>query len=33
VAGGLNYAPLPESVQAFDKQQLDLMLAGGQPIQ
>lgn len=33
VAGSLNYAPLPESVQQFDKQQLDLMLAGGQPIQ
>ena len=33
VAGTLNYAPLPESVQAFDKQQLDNMLAGGQAIQ
>jgi phosphate transport system substrate-binding protein len=33
VAGTLNYAPLPESVQQFDKQQLDQMLAGGQPIQ
>ena len=32
VAGTLNYAPLPESVQAFDKQQLDNMLAGGQAI-
>ncbi|HUZ05722.1 MAG TPA: phosphate ABC transporter substrate-binding protein PstS, partial [Acidobacteriaceae bacterium] len=32
VAGTLNYAPLPDSVQQFDKQQLDQMLAGGQPI-
>lgn len=33
VAATLNYAPLPDSVQQFDKQQLDMMLAGGKPIQ
>jgi phosphate transport system substrate-binding protein len=32
VAATLNYAPLPDSVQQFDKQQLDQMLAGGQPL-
>lgn len=32
-ASALNYAPLPESVQQFDQQQLGQMLAGGQPIQ
>ena len=33
VAGTLNYAPLPDSVQQFDQQQLSQMLAAGQPIQ
>lgn len=32
-AGALNYAPLPDGVKQFDQQQLNLMTAGGQPIQ
>ena len=32
-AGSLNYAPLPDSVKQFDQKQMDMMTAGGQPIQ
>ena len=32
-AGSLNYAPLPDGVKQFDKQQLGQMTAAGQPIQ
>jgi phosphate transport system substrate-binding protein len=31
-AGNLNYAPLPDSVKQYDQQQLQLLLAAGQPI-
>jgi phosphate transport system substrate-binding protein len=32
VAAGLNYAPLPESAKSYNRQQLQLMTAAGQPI-
>jgi phosphate transport system substrate-binding protein len=31
-AAGLNYAPLPEGVKSYDRQQLQTMTAAGQPI-
>jgi len=31
-AGGLNYAPLPDSVKQYDQQQLQQLTANGQPI-
>ncbi len=32
-AGTLNYAPLPDPIKQYDQKQLDMLTAGGQPIQ